>query len=42
MDSDGFVHVPERPGLGEDIDFDFVRQHTIRPDEASVASWSAR
>lgn len=42
MDSDGFVHVPERPGLGEDIDFDFVREHTIRPDEASLASWSSR
>ena len=38
MDSDGFVHVPERPGLGEDIDFDFVREHTIRPDEASVVT----
>jgi L-alanine-DL-glutamate epimerase-like enolase superfamily enzyme len=29
MDSDGFVHVSERPGLGEDIDFDYIAAHTV-------------
>ncbi|SEN71096.1 L-alanine-DL-glutamate epimerase [Loktanella fryxellensis] len=30
MDADGFVHVPDRPGLGEDIDFDHIDAHRIR------------
>lgn len=29
MDEDGFVHVPDRPGLGEDIDFDFIENNRI-------------
>ena len=29
IDADGCVQVPERPGLGDDIDFDYVREHTI-------------
>lgn len=29
MDRDGYVHVPDRPGLGEDIDFDFIENNRI-------------
>nr|WP_281374924.1 mandelate racemase family protein [Sagittula marina] len=29
MDADGFVHVPDRPGLGEDIDFDFIMENLV-------------
>lgn len=29
MDEDGFVHVSDRPGLGEDIDFDYIAAHTV-------------
>ena len=29
MDQDGFVHVPDRPGLGEDIDFDFIENNRV-------------
>ncbi len=30
MDADGWVHVPDRPGLGEDIDFDHIENNRIR------------
>jgi L-alanine-DL-glutamate epimerase-like enolase superfamily enzyme len=30
MDEDGFVHVPQRPGIGHDIDFDYIEAHTVR------------
>ncbi|KSV86136.1 mandelate racemase family protein [Sinorhizobium sp. GL28] len=30
MDRDGYVHVPDRPGLGEDIDFNFIENHRVR------------
>ncbi|MCW2488346.1 mandelate racemase family protein [Candidatus Symbiopectobacterium sp. NZEC127] len=29
MDDDGFVHLPQRPGLGEDINFDWIEEHTL-------------
>jgi L-alanine-DL-glutamate epimerase-like enolase superfamily enzyme len=29
MDSDGFVAMPARPGLGEDINFDYIASHTV-------------
>jgi len=29
MDSDGFVHLSQQPGLGEDIDFDYIAAHTV-------------
>lgn len=29
MDSDGYVHVPDRPGLGEDIDFDHIENNRV-------------
>jgi L-alanine-DL-glutamate epimerase-like enolase superfamily enzyme len=29
MDADGFVHLPQRPGLGEDINFDYIARHTV-------------
>lgn len=29
MDSDGFVHLSDEPGLGEDIDFDYIAAHTV-------------
>jgi L-alanine-DL-glutamate epimerase-like enolase superfamily enzyme len=28
MDSEGVVHLSDRPGLGEDIDFDYIENHT--------------
>jgi len=28
MDREGFVPMPSRPGLGEDIDFDYIEAHT--------------
>ena len=34
IDAEGFVQVPERPGLGDDIDFDYVREHTIDEGKA--------
>jgi L-alanine-DL-glutamate epimerase-like enolase superfamily enzyme len=30
MDKDGLVHLSQTLGLGEDIDFDFIREHTVR------------
>jgi L-alanine-DL-glutamate epimerase-like enolase superfamily enzyme len=30
MDEDGFVHVPQRPGIGHDIDFEYIEAHTVR------------
>lgn len=29
MDADGFVPMPTRPGLGEDIDFDYIEANTV-------------
>ncbi|ROR16971.1 L-alanine-DL-glutamate epimerase-like enolase superfamily enzyme [Comamonas sp. BIGb0124] len=29
MDADGYVHLSQKPGLGEDIDLDYVEAHTI-------------
>lgn len=29
MDDDGYVTVPDRPGLGEDIDFDFIENNRV-------------
>ncbi|GAB3626837.1 racemase [Pandoraea terrae] len=30
MDSDGFVHLSSAPGLGEDINFDYIAVNTVR------------
>lgn len=30
MDSDGFVHLSDLPGLGEEIDFDFIETNTLK------------
>lgn len=30
MDADGFVHLSNLPGLGEDIDFDYVETNTLQ------------
>jgi L-alanine-DL-glutamate epimerase-like enolase superfamily enzyme len=30
MDDEGYVHLPQRPGLGEDINFDYIEAHTVR------------
>ena len=27
MDADGFVHLSQRPGLGEDINFDYINNN---------------
>ena len=29
MDAEGYVQIPQGPGLGQDIDFDYIRGHTI-------------
>lgn len=29
MDADGFVHLSQQPGLGEDIDFDYIAASTV-------------
>lgn len=29
MDKDGFVHLPTRPGLGEDINFNYIENNTL-------------
>jgi L-alanine-DL-glutamate epimerase-like enolase superfamily enzyme len=29
MDAEGFVHVSQLPGLGQDINWDYVKEHTI-------------
>jgi L-alanine-DL-glutamate epimerase-like enolase superfamily enzyme len=29
MDGEGFVHMPDRPGLGEDINFDYIEANTV-------------
>lgn len=30
MDKDGYVHVPEKPGLGWDINFDYIKSNLIK------------
>ncbi|WP_316860804.1 enolase C-terminal domain-like protein [uncultured Cohaesibacter sp.] len=30
MDREGFVHAPTRPGLGEDINLDYIKAHKIK------------
>lgn len=32
MDDEGYVHVPQKPGLGMDINFDYVRDNIISGD----------
>ncbi|MDP5238770.1 mandelate racemase family protein [Uliginosibacterium sp. 31-16] len=29
MDAEGFVHLSQKPGLGEDINFDYIAAHTV-------------
>lgn len=29
MDADGYVHLSDKPGLGEDINFDYIAAHTL-------------
>ena len=29
MDADGFVHLSQKPGLGEDINFDYIAANTV-------------
>jgi L-alanine-DL-glutamate epimerase-like enolase superfamily enzyme len=29
MDADGFVHLSQKPGLGEDINFDYIESNTV-------------
>jgi L-alanine-DL-glutamate epimerase-like enolase superfamily enzyme len=29
MDQEGYVHISTRPGLGQDIDWDYIREHTV-------------
>ncbi|MCP5922284.1 enolase, partial [Klebsiella pneumoniae] len=30
MDNDGFVHLSDLPGLGEDIDFNYIETNTLK------------
>jgi L-alanine-DL-glutamate epimerase-like enolase superfamily enzyme len=30
MDSEGYVHLPQAPGIGYDLDWDYIRDNTIR------------
>ena len=30
MDSEGFVHIPQMPGLGWDLNFDYIQAHIVR------------
>jgi L-alanine-DL-glutamate epimerase-like enolase superfamily enzyme len=32
MDAEGFVPMPAGPGLGEDINFDYIEAHPVRPE----------
>jgi len=32
MDEQGFVHLSNRPGLGEDINFEYIETHTVSRD----------
>jgi L-alanine-DL-glutamate epimerase-like enolase superfamily enzyme len=36
MDAEGYVHLPQRPGLGYDLNWDYIREHLI-DDTGSVA-----
>lgn len=29
MDAEGYVHLSQKPGLGEDINFDYIESHTV-------------
>ena len=29
MDAEGFVHLRDEPGLGQDIDLDYITAHTV-------------
>ena len=29
MDADGFVHLPQAPGLGDDLNFDYIDAHLV-------------
>jgi L-alanine-DL-glutamate epimerase-like enolase superfamily enzyme len=29
MDEDGYIHMPTLPGLGEDINFDYIAERTV-------------
>jgi L-alanine-DL-glutamate epimerase-like enolase superfamily enzyme len=30
MDKEGYVQLPQSPGLGQDIDFDYIRDHAVK------------
>ena len=30
MDDEGFVHISQLPGLGQDINWDYIREHEIK------------
>jgi L-alanine-DL-glutamate epimerase-like enolase superfamily enzyme len=30
MDDEGYVHIPEGPGLGMDINFDYIRDNLVK------------
>ncbi|MFL5803525.1 MAG: enolase C-terminal domain-like protein [Roseiflexaceae bacterium] len=32
MDAEGYVHVSQQPGLGLEIDFDYIREHAVEID----------
>ncbi|MDQ5851327.1 MAG: enolase, partial [Chloroflexota bacterium] len=38
MDDEGYVHVSPKPGLGWDINFDYIKAHSITPPAAAALS----
>jgi hypothetical protein len=30
MDKDGYIHLPQRPGLGDDINFDYINANLAK------------
>jgi L-alanine-DL-glutamate epimerase-like enolase superfamily enzyme len=29
MDTDGYIPMPDKPGLGEDINFEYIDEHLV-------------
>jgi L-alanine-DL-glutamate epimerase-like enolase superfamily enzyme len=32
LDEQGYVHVSQKPGLGQEINFDYIREHAVAAD----------
>ena len=38
MDAEGYVHLPDRPGLGYDLNWDYIQEHAVTKDDADAAT----